>query len=68
MGIKKSSNWFPEMELKLIEIQGKQSISEEVQRSKFLYHLAQYMKVTLIPQIKEDRTYQYLVKQGESNE
>ena len=66
MGIKKFSNWLTEMQLKLIDKQGKLSISEEVKRSKFLNHLQQYMDATLIPQIKEDWTYQYLVQQGES--
>ena len=38
-GIKKFSDWLPEMQLKLIDTQGKQSISEEVKSSKFSKHL-----------------------------
>jgi hypothetical protein len=68
MGIKKFSNWLTEMQLKLIDKQGKQSISEEVKRRKFLNHLPPYMEATLIPQIKEDWTYEYLVQQAESYE
>ena len=68
MGIKKFSNWLTEMQLKLIGKQGKQSISAEVKRRKFLKHLPQYMEATLISQIKEDWTYEYLVQQAESYE
>ena len=46
MGIKKFSNWLTEMQLKLIDKQGKQSILEEVKRRKFLNHLPQYMEAT----------------------
>ena len=52
--------------MKLIDKQGKQSISEEVKRRKFLNHLPQYMEATLISQIKVDWTYEYLVQQAES--
>ena len=68
MVIKMFSNWLTEIQLKLINKQGKQRISEEVKRSKFLNHLPQYMEATLIPQIKEDWTYMYLVQQVESYE
>ena len=66
MGIQKFSHWLTEMQLKIIEMKGKQSISEEVKRRKFLNHLPQYMEATLIPQIKEDWTYEYRVQQAES--
>ena len=66
--IKKFSNWLTEMQLKIIDKQGKQSISEEVKRRKFLNHLLEYMKATLISQIKEDWTYEDLVQQVESYE
>ena len=46
MGIKKFSNWLTEIQLKLIDKQGKQSISEEVKGRKFLNYLPQYMEVT----------------------
>ena len=65
VGIKTFSNWLTEMQLKLIDKQGKQSISEKVKRRKFLNHLLQYMEATLIPQIKKYRTYEYLVQQAE---
>ena len=68
MGIKKFSNWLTEMQLKLIDKQGKPSISEEVKRRKFLNHPPQYMEGTLIPQIQEDWTYEYLVQQVECYE
>ena len=38
IGIKKFSNWLTEMQLKLIDKEGKQSISEEIKRRKFLNH------------------------------
>ena len=66
MGIKKLFNWLTEMQLKLIDKQEKQSISEEVKRRKYLNHLPQYMEATLIPQIKEDQTCEYLAQQAES--
>ena len=56
------------MQLKLIDKEGKQNILEEVKRRKFLNHLPQYMEATLIPQIKQDWTYEYLVQQAESYE
>ena len=68
IGIKKFSNWLTEMQLKLIDKQEKQSISEEVKTRKFLNHLLQYIEATLMPQIKEDRTCEYLVQQAESCE
>ena len=65
MGIKNFCNWLPEMQLKLIHKQGKQSISEEVKRRKFLNHLPQYIEDILIPQIKKDWTYEHQVQQAE---
>ena len=56
------------MQLKLIDKQGKSSILEEVEIKKFLNYLLQYIEATLIPQIKEDWTYEYLVSQAESYE
>ena len=64
--MKKFSNWLTEMQLKLIDKQGKQSISEEVKRRKFLNHLPQCMEGTLISQIKENWTHAYQVEQLES--
>ena len=61
IGIKKFSNWLTEMQLKLIDKKRKQCISEEVKRRKFLNHLLQYIEDTFIAQIKEERTYEYLV-------
>ena len=61
MRSKKFSDWLSEMQLKLIDKKGKQSISGKVKRRKFLYHLQQYMEGTLIPQIREDWTDEYLV-------
>ena len=68
MGIKKFSNWLVKIQLNLIDKQEKQSILEEVKRSKFLKHLPQYMKPTMIPQIKEDSTCEILVPEAESYE
>ena len=68
MWIKKFSNQLIAMQLQLIAKQEKQSISEEVKRSKFLKHLPQYMEYTLIPQIKEYQTYKNLVQQAECYE
>ena len=56
------------MELKLIDKQGKQSISEQVKRRKLLNHLLLYIEDTLIPQIKEVWTFEYLVQQVEAGE
>ena len=52
--MKKFFNWVTEMQLKLINKYGKESILVEVRRSKFLNQLQQYMEATFIPQIKED--------------
>ena len=68
MGIKKFFNCLREMQWNLIGKQGKQHISEEVKRRKFLNHLPQYMEATLIPPIKEHRAYEYLVPQAECYE
>ena len=42
-------------------------MSEEVKRRKFLNHRPQSMETSLIPQIKEDWTYEHLVEQEESD-
>ena len=68
MGIKKFSNWLTKMQLKFIDKQGKQNISEEVKKRKFLHHLLQHMVATLIQQIKEDWTCEYPVQHAESFE
>ena len=68
MGIKKFYNWLTEIQLNVIDKQRKQSISEQVKIRKLLNHLPQYMEATMIPQINEDWTYQYLVQQAESCE
>ena len=64
-GIRKFSIWLTEMQLNLINKQGKQGISEEVIRRRLLNHLPQYMETTLIPLIKEDWMCDYLVQQAE---
>ena len=68
IGIKKFSNWLTEMQLKLINKEWKQSISEKVKRRKFLNNLPHYIEATLIPQVKEDRMHKHLVQQVESYE
>ena len=62
MGIKKFSNWLTKIKLKDIDKQGKQSISKEVKIREFLNHPPQYMETTLISQINEDWTCEYLVQ------
>jgi len=51
MGIKTFANWLEELQIKLIDKDGNQCISEEVKRRKFLNHLPDYMETTLVPQI-----------------
>ena len=62
MGMKKLSNWLTKMQLKLSDKQEKPSTCKEVMRRKFLKDLPRDMKATLIPQIKEDWTYEHLVQ------
>ena len=66
MWIKKFSNCLTGMQLKLSDKKSKQRILKEVKRKKFLKYLPQYIQATLIPQIKEDWRYEYLIQQGES--
>jgi len=66
MGIKTFDNWLEELQIKLIDKDGNQCISEEVKRMKFLNHLPDYMETTLVPQILDSWTFNDLVKKAES--
>jgi len=68
MGIKTFANWLEELQIKLIDKDGNQCISEEVKRRKFLNHLLDYMETTLVPQIHDSWTFNDLVKKAESYE
>jgi len=68
MGIKTFANWLEELQIKLIDKDGNQSISEEVKCRKFLNHLPDYMETTLVPQILDSWTFKDLVKKAESYE
>jgi len=67
-GIKTFANWLEELQIKLINKDGNQCISEEVKRRKFLNHLPDYRETTLVPQILDSRTFNDLVKKAESYE
>ena len=62
------SNWINEMQIKLIDKDGNQCISNEVKRRKLLNNLPPYMEETLMPQIKDDWTYEDIVEKAESYE
>jgi len=66
MGIKTFANWLEELQIKLIDKEGNQCISEEVKRRKFLNHLPDYMETTLVPQRLDSWTFNDLVKKAES--
>jgi len=68
MGIKTFANCLEELQIKLIDKDGNQCISEEVKRRKFLNHLSDYMETTLVPQILDSWTFNDLVKKAESYE
>jgi len=68
MGIKTFANWLEELQIKLIDKDGNQCISEEVKRRKFHNHLPDYMETTLVPQILDSWTFNDLVKKAESSE
>jgi len=68
MGIKTFANWLEELQIKLIDKDGNQCISEEVKRRKFLNHLPHYMETTLVPQILDSWTFNDLVNKAESYE
>jgi len=68
MGIKTFANWLEEFQIKLIDKDGNQYISEEVKRRKFLNHLPDYMETTLVPQILDLWSFNDLVKKAESYE
>jgi len=65
IGIKSFANWLEELQIKLIDKDGNQCISEEVKRRKFLNHLPDYMETTLVPQILDSWTFNDLVKKAE---
>ena len=56
------------MQIKLIDKDGNQCISTEVKRRKLLNNLPPYMEETLMPQIKDDWTYEDIVEKAESYE
>jgi len=68
MGIKTFANWLEELQIRLIDKDGNQCISEEVKRRKFLNHLPDYMETTLVPQILDSWSFNDLVKKAESYE
>ena len=68
MGIKTFTNWLEELQIKLIDRDGNQSISDEVKRRKFLNPQLDYMETTLVPQILDSWTLNDLVNKGESYE
>jgi len=68
MGIKTFANWLEELQIKPIDKDRNQCISEEVKRRKFLNHLPDYMETTLVPQILDSWTFNDLVKKAESYE
>ena len=68
MGIKKFSNWWTEIQLKVMDKMGKESILEEVKKRKFSNYLPQHIEQTLMPQTKQDCTYKYLGPAAESYE
>jgi hypothetical protein len=68
MGIHEFSNWLNEMQIKLIDKHGNQSISDEVKRQKFLNNLPPYMEETLRPQIKDDWGFDKIVEAAEGYE
>jgi len=68
MGIKTFANWLEEVQIKLIDKDGNQCISEEVKRRKFRNHLPDYMETTLVPHILDSWTFNDLVKKAESYE
>jgi len=66
MGFKTFANLLEDLQIKLIDKDGKQCISEEVKRRKFLNHLPEYMVTTLVPQILDSLTFNDLVKKVKS--
>jgi len=68
MGVHEFSNWVHEMQIKLIDKHGKQSISDKVKRQKLLNNLPPYMEQSLKPQIKDDWTYERIVEAAEGYE
>jgi len=68
MVIKTFANWLEELQIKLIDKDGNQCISEEVKCKKFLNHLPDYMGTTLVLQILDSWTFNNLVKKAESYE
>jgi len=66
MGIKTFANWLEELQIKLIDKDGNQCISEKVKRRKFLNHLPDYMETTRVPQILDSWTFNDLAKKAES--
>ena len=55
-----------ELQIKLIDKDGNQCISEEVKGRKFLNHPPDYMYTTLVPQIIDSWTFNDLVMKAES--
>jgi len=66
MGIKTLANWLEELQIKLIDKDGNQCISEEVKRRKFLNHPPDYMETTLVPPILDSWTFKDVFKKAES--
>jgi len=60
-GYQTFANWLEELQIKLIDKDGNQSISEEVKHRKFPNHLLDYMESTLVPQILDSWRFNNLV-------
>jgi len=68
MGIKTFANWLEKLQIKVIDKDGNQCISEEVKHRKFLNHLPDYIETTLVLQILDNWIFKDLVKKAESDE
>jgi len=66
MGIKTFGNWLEEIQIKYIDKDGNQCISEELKDRKLLNHLLDYIVTSLVPQILDSCTFKDLVKKAES--
>jgi len=66
MVIKTFPNWLEELQIKLIDKDGNQCISEEVKRRKFLKDQPDFIETTLVPQILDSWTFNDLAKKAES--
>ena len=68
MGIHRFARALDKMQCKLIDKEGRKSITEEVKIRKFLHNISDVIKKSLTPHLTDDMTFNQIVTKSEQFE